>query len=210
MQNPIFYLILSVIVMLGLRFIYWIIGYVYEQNSQNIKSKKIDIFFKLFHYAIVVYCIAIVIFWRGAEPPVIDLSKIQVSEGIVECKNSTTRGIHGFYKMDGIRYVETFSYLFGIGNTLPCFNELNRQHVKLFWISIYNGKERLLMEVRDIQTNKLYGLSVKESYINRKREIDDKSSYYILKLFLIGYIIYMGYELLKPRRANIQTTRRLI
>lgn len=185
------YLMLAIAIYFFLYVAYIFIGSAYKKNGVDAATSKLESFFKLYRYVLATSCMTAVFLWKGAEPPVLDMSKLQVSEGVVNCKNSSGRRVTGSYKMDGIDYKRTFGYVFGIGSAVSCSKELNERRVRIYWLPIYNEKERLLMEILDVESGHIYGLTKEKNYILYKQEIENKTMLYLAKLGLILFSIYL-------------------
>lgn len=177
------YLLIALISFIPIQFIYIIITEAYE-NFGN-KLDKLHLVMKFYRYTIAIACLIAAIFWRGAEPPILDMSKLQTSEGIVECKNTTARGIYGTYKMNGIKYVRAFGYVFGTGSGgISCEKSISGHNGKIMWLPIYNNSERLIFQISDMETKRIHGLTVEKSYERHKKSIEDKTWFYLSKIAL--------------------------
>lgn len=158
------------------------------------KLEKLQMAMKLYRYALAVGCLIAALFWKGAEPPVLDMSKAQVSEGFAVCKNTSGRGIYGTYTMDSIKYVRAFGYVFGTGSgRTSCDTSINGHRTKIVWLPIYNNTERLILEVRNMDTNRIYGLTMEKKYELHKEDIEDKTWLYVSRIALFLLAIQFGF-----------------
>lgn len=178
------------------------------------KLEKLQLAINLYRYALAVGCLIAALFWKGAEPPVLDISKVQVSEGFAVCKNTSGRGIYGTYTMDGIKYVRAFGYVFGTGSGgTSCDTSINGHRTKIVWLPIYNNTERLILEVRNMETNRIYGLRMENQYERHKESIKMKIWFYFSKIALFLLAIQFGFWekankfhklfKVKPKKSNL-------
>lgn len=175
------------------------VGYVmiveaYKNFGIELEGSKVQQAMKMYRYILAIACLVAAIFWKGSEPPVLDMSKLQISEGIVECKNTTGRGIYGTYKMDGIQYVRAFGYVFGTGSGgTSCDKSISGHKGKIVWLPIYNNTERLIFQITDIKTNRIYGLTAEKSYERHKKSIEDKTWLYLSKIVLFLFALQLAF-----------------
>ncbi len=180
------YLVIALISFIPIQLVYIMITEAYENFGS--KLDKLHLVMKFYRYALAIACLIAAIFWRGAEPPVLDMSKLQTSEGVVECKNSGGKRSTGMYKMDSFIYKEAFSNVFGTGPSGPCFEELNGHMARIVWLPIYDNTERLMFQISDVKTSRIYGLTAEKSYERHKKAIENKTWFYLSKvaLFLLA------------------------
>lgn len=186
------YLGMALFLFVPIQFVYMMLTEAYK--NFGIKLEKLQLAMKLYRYALAVGCLIAALFWQGAEPPVLDMSKVQTSEGFAVCENSSGRGKYGEYKMDGIKYVRAFSYVFGTGaGGTSCNTSINGHRTKIVWLPIYNNTERLILEVRNMDTNRIYGLTMEKKYELHKESVEDKTWLYVAKFVLFVFALHLAF-----------------
>lgn len=131
-------------------------------------------------------CLCLALFWHGSEPPVLDMSRVQVAQGMYECIQYYGSGF-GARKpdaVDGHIYRTSFSYIFGLTPTKTCFTSLHRRTVQVFYLPVDNNAERLLLQLTDVETGQIFGLSKERHLASYQRDVAERGWYYVTKLGL--------------------------
>lgn len=146
---------------------------------------------KAIRYGIAASCIGVVVLWRGAEPPVLDDKLVSMSSGIVKCKGGpSNKAPGGTYVIDGIEYTGGFGYVLGFTGT-SCDTRLIDQMGIVQWIPIDGGKRRLLLEIKNATTDVTYGLKREMKLSFFKREIKNKTMFYLTKAGLMLLALWL-------------------
>ncbi len=178
------YLMLAIGFYFFLHMVYYVVvGALYQEYGAKIQGSKIDKFMHMYRYTLATGCILASIFWQGAKPPVLDMSKMQVSEGVVECISTKGKNPTVIFKIDNEKYYNGFGYVFGVISRMSCYDGLNGHMAKVWWLHVDNNF-RLKLEIRDLQTNKRYGLSKEEMLKIYDKEIESKLWLHIAKVIL--------------------------
>lgn len=71
------YLMLAIGFYFFLHMVYYVVvGALYQEYGSKIQGSKIDKFMHMYRYTLAAGCILAAIFWQGAKPPVLDMSKM--------------------------------------------------------------------------------------------------------------------------------------
>ncbi len=182
------YLMLAIGAYFFLHVVYYVVvGALYQEYGSKMQGSKIDKFMHIYRYSLAVGCVLAVIFWQGAEPPVLDMSKMQVSEGIVDCVSTKGKNPTVIFKVDNKRYHNGFGYIFGVTSRMSCHDGLNGRIAKVWWLPV-DDNFRLKLEIRDSQTNKRYGLGAEEMFKIYNKEVESRFWFYLTKtaLFILA------------------------
>lgn len=184
------YLMLAIGFYFFLHMVYYVfVGALYQEYGSKIQGSKIDKFMHMYRYTLATGCILSSIFWQGVKPPTLDMSKMQVSEGIVDCVSTKGKNPTIIYKVDGQRYYEDFSYVFGVTSyAMSCDKALNGRMAKICWIEGDEKGRRLKLEIRDLQTKEQYGIGKERMMGIYQNEIENKFWFYLTKaaLFILA------------------------
>lgn len=146
---------------------------------------------KLFKYVAVIVCGYVVFVWNGVPAPNVDFDAIREVKGEYMCRKTGGRSPSGHLSIDGVKYNSRFSYIFGIHSPGTCFREPNKRMVLVKYLEL-NG-ERLALEIKDLNTGRVYGIDVGQHAELLKRDIQSKSTVPLVKLcFLIVLIGFMA------------------
>lgn len=144
--------------------------------------------FKTFiRYVAVIVCGYVVFVWGGVTAPNVDFDAIREVEGEYVCRKFGGKSPGGRLRIDGVKYNERFSYIFGIQGPNTCFKELNKRMVLVKYLEL-NG-ERLALEVKDLNTGRVYGIDIKQHTELLKRDLQDKSTVPLVKFCFLFALI---------------------
>jgi hypothetical protein len=137
-------------------------------------------FVLLIRWGIASFCFYMVFIWQGHEPPVIDTASIQISEGKLSCPTSTSRRSPS--AVAGIKYMNSFGFTFGIQGGASGCPALQGRTAIVWWLPIYEGRQRLLLQVMDKEKQQIYGNTKEQNLRNYLYDVQDKYGLYFAKL----------------------------
>lgn len=137
-------------------------------------------------YALAAACLLALVLWRPAEPPEMDWRKVQVVEGRYQCvwRTGGSYGPSGVHMVDGVPYYGRFSHLFGISPGL-CFKELDGRAVRLYFLPVNDASRRLTLEVSDLKTGQIFGVTKEQHFANHQRDVASMWPFYLSKAALL-------------------------
>ena len=137
---------------------------------------------QIIRWALVAVSLYLAIIWQGYEPPVIDASKIEISEGKLGCPSSTPRNGRSPSGVDGILYMSSFSYVFGISGGPSGCPELRGKDVLIWWLPIYEGKQRLHLQLMGKETQRISGNTKEQNLRRYLYDVKDRYGLYYVKI----------------------------
>jgi hypothetical protein len=144
---------------------------------------------QIIRWSLVVMSLYLAIVWQGHEPPVIDISKIQISEGKYGCPSpSGSRPNRSPSGIDGITYKAGFGFVAGSqGGAIGC-PDLQGRTTVVWWLPIYEGRQRLLLQVMDKEKQQIYGNTKEQNLRRYLYDVQDRYGLYFTKfgLFLLA------------------------
>jgi hypothetical protein len=112
---------------------------------------------------------------------------MQVTEGVYQCilLDGGNYGKTGPHIVDGILYYGSFSYLWGIHAPGACFSGLNGHQVRMYYLAPPNATRRLALQVVDLKSRHIYGITKEKKYRLYQEEVASKKQFYASKLGLL-------------------------
>jgi hypothetical protein len=138
-------------------------------------------FGQIVRWALVAMSLYLAIVWQGYEPPVIDASKIQVSQGKLSCPSSPTRGSQSPSGVGGIPYMSGFGFVFGIKGGANGCPKLQGREVIVWWLPVYDGQQRMLIQLMDKEERQIYGNTKEQNLRNYTYNVQDRFGLYYVK-----------------------------
>lgn len=142
--------------------------------------------------------------WNGFSIPHFDYETIYSEIGIAKCDGGPSNKANGgTYVVNDKKYVGQFSRLFGFSGT-SCSSDLVGNTVEIRWIESTNPSSRVLVQIRDVKTQKIHGISAEKRLALYKHDENDYSGVWIVKIF-VGVICFLIMRKFQSSRKNEKT-----
>lgn len=142
---------------------------------------------KVFRYCVAGGCLLLILLWHAEDPPVLDMTQMQVTEGVYQCILYTggKYGPTGPHIVDGVTYYDRFSYFFGVHAPTPCFKELDGRKVRMYYLPQKKTNRNLSLEVIDLGSGRSFGISKEKMYALYQEEAESKWPFYLSKFGML-------------------------
>lgn len=162
-------------------------------SQQSDKSGIPTFLGRAFRHRIAGICVMLILFWHKAEPPALDMTKIQVTEGIYACSQFYRHGF-GARKpniVDSVVYYSRFSYIFGLRPSTSCFSELHGHKVRMYYLLANDKNQRIGLELVDLQSNRIFGITKEQHLALYQQDVADTFWFYSSKLGLLLLVLHL-------------------
>lgn len=99
--------------------------------------------------------VLVVLLWPKASPPDLSEHNIKQASGKYACQRWPVSARVG--RVDGVRYASDFGYVFGYGNPVFCFEQLNGRRVVVRYVETPSPNPPLMLSVQDSVTGTIWG-----------------------------------------------------
>lgn len=145
-----------------------------------------------------------VLSWNGFSFPHFDYESIHSEIGVAKCEGGPSNKANGgTYVVNDKKYVGGFSRLFGFTST-SCSSDLIGNIVEIRWIESTDPSSRVLVQISDVKTQKIYGIPADERLALYKHDENDYAEVWIVKIF-VGVIFFLIMRKFQSSRKNKKT-----